>query len=42
MKSRILNTVIAIVVVGMSMSCGSEDFQLSEDGYQYKYITKGD
>lgn len=42
MNSRFLNAIIAIVVVGMSMSCQSEDFQASEDGYEYKYITKGD
>ncbi len=42
MNSRILSAFIAIVVVGMMMSCQSDDFKASEDGYEYKYITKGD
>lgn len=42
MNSRFIKAIIAIAVVGMSMSCQSEDFQKSEDGYEYKYITKGD
>jgi FKBP-type peptidyl-prolyl cis-trans isomerase FkpA len=42
MKSRFLKLIIAIVVVGMSLSCESEDFLVSEDGYEYKYITKGE
>lgn len=42
MNSRVFSAIIAIVVVGIIMSCQSEEFQVSEDGYQYKYITKGD
>jgi FKBP-type peptidyl-prolyl cis-trans isomerase len=33
---------MAIVVVGMSMGCDSGKFKASEDGYQYKYVVKGD
>ncbi len=41
MKFNVLNVIAAIAVVGMSVGCESEEFQVSEDGYQYKYITKG-
>lgn len=41
MNSKVVNTIMAIVVVGLSLGCQSEEFQVSEDGYQYKYITKG-
>lgn len=42
MNSRFFKAIIAIVVVGMSISCQSDDFEVSEDGYEYKYITKGE
>ena len=41
MNLRVLNTFIAIVVVGLSYGCQSDEFLVSEDGYQYKYIEKG-
>ncbi|MFT5848956.1 MAG: FKBP-type peptidyl-prolyl cis-trans isomerase [Psychroserpens sp.] len=41
MNSRVLKIITATVVFAMSVSCGSKDFQLSEDGYEYKYIIKG-
>ena len=41
MNLRVLNTFIAIVVVGLSYGCQSDKFLVSEDGYQYKYIVKG-
>lgn len=41
MSSKILSAIITIVVVGVSFGCQSDEFQISEDGYQYKYITKG-
>ncbi len=41
MNSKALNTIMTIVVVGMIFGCQSDEFQISEDGYQYKYITKG-
>lgn len=41
MNLRVLSTIIAIVVVGFSYGCQSDEFQISEDGYEYKYITKG-
>ncbi len=41
MNSRLVRAIIAIAIVGLSMSCQSDDFQKSEDGYEYKYITKG-
>ncbi len=41
MNVKVLNTIIAIVVVGFSFSCNSEKFQVSEDGFEYKYINKG-
>lgn len=41
MNSKVLNAIIAIVVIWGGMSCQSKDFQISEDGYQYKYVTKG-
>lgn len=41
MISKVLSAIIAIVVVWGSSSCQSEEFQVSEDGYQYKYINKG-
>ena len=36
-----LRAIIAILVIWGSTSCQSEEFQVSEDGYQYKYINKG-
>lgn len=42
MNFRVLNTIIAVAVVGMSFGCQSEEFLISEDGYQYKYVNKGD
>jgi len=42
MKFKLVNVLIAIVVVGSSLGCQSEEFMTSEDGYQYKYIKKGD
>lgn len=42
MNFKVLNTIIALAVVGMSFGCQSEEFQVSEDGYQYRYIKKGD
>jgi FKBP-type peptidyl-prolyl cis-trans isomerase len=41
MNSKVISAIIAIVVVGFSLGCQSEKFQVSDDGYQYKYITKG-
>jgi len=41
MNVKVLNTIIAIVVVGLSFSCNSEKFQVSEDGFEYKYINRG-
>ena len=41
MNFKVLNTLITLAVVGMSYGCQSEEFLVSEDGYQYKYITKG-
>lgn len=40
---RSLRSIIAIVAVGVVLfGCESEEFQISEDGYEYKYIVKGD
>jgi len=41
MRFKALNTIIAIVVVGFSYGCQSDEFQISEDGYEYKYIKEG-
>lgn len=41
MNLRSLNSIIAIVVVGVLFGCQSEEFQVSEDGYEYKYVIKG-
>ena len=41
MNSKTLSAIIAIVVIWGGLSCQSQDFQISEDGYQYKYIAKG-
>jgi len=42
MKIKFINVLMAIVVVGSSFACQSEDFLTSEDGYQYKYIKQGE
>jgi FKBP-type peptidyl-prolyl cis-trans isomerase len=43
MNLRWLNALMAIVVVGIGLfSCQSEEFKATEDGYEYKYITRGD
>jgi len=43
MKLMSWNSIMAIVVVGaVLLSCESGEFQVSEDGYSYKYIRKGD
>jgi len=41
MSSKVLSAIMAIVVIWGGMSCQSQDFEISEDGYQYKYISKG-
>jgi FKBP-type peptidyl-prolyl cis-trans isomerase FkpA len=41
MKSKLVSAIIAIVVIGAIYGCQEEKFKVSEDGYQYKYITKG-
>jgi len=41
MNFKVLIAIMAIVVIWGSSSCQSEEFQISEDGYQYKYVTKG-
>lgn len=41
MSIRVLSTIMAIVVVGMSYGCQSDEFNVSPEGYQYKYIKKG-
>jgi len=41
MSSKVLNAIMAIVVVLVSFSCQSEEFKDSEDGYQYRYVNKG-
>lgn len=33
---------VAIAVTMLSIGCQTEEFQVSEDGYQYKYIVKGE
>ena len=39
---RSLSSIITIVVVGVILlGCDSDKFKVSEDGYEYKYITKG-
>ena len=42
MNWKVFSAIIAIVVVGASVGCESNDFQKSEDGYEYKYIRQGD
>lgn len=42
MNLRLLNSIMAIVVVGvLFFGCQSEEFQVSEDGYEYKYLKRG-
>lgn len=41
MSSKVVSAIIAIVVIWGGISCQSQDFQISEDGYQYKYIEEG-
>ena len=41
MSSKILSAIMAIVVVLANFSCQSEEFKISEDGYQYRYINEG-
>ena len=41
MNSKVISAIIAIVVVWVNLSCQSGEFQMSEDGYQYKYVKKG-
>ena len=41
MNSKVISAIIAVVVVLVNLSCQSEEFQTSEDGYQYKYVKKG-
>jgi len=43
MKLMSWNSIMAIVVVGVGLlSCESGEFKVSEDGYAYKYVRKGD
>lgn len=42
MKINLVNVLMAIVVVGLIFRCQSKEFVTSEDGYQYKYIVKGE
>lgn len=42
MNYKVVNVIMAIVVVGLSYNCQSEKFQDHEDGYQYMFIEKGD
>ena len=41
MNFKIMSAIITIVVVLVNVSCQSEDFLVSEDGYQYRYVKKG-
>ncbi len=41
MKLKLVSIVIAIVVVGLGGACTSDKFEISENGFQFKYITKG-
>ena len=41
MSSKVIKAIIAIVVVWVNVGCQSEEFLISEDGYEYKYIKKG-
>jgi len=42
MNSKIISAIMAIVVIGLGFGCQSEEFQLSEDGYEYKYVVRGE
>jgi FKBP-type peptidyl-prolyl cis-trans isomerase FkpA len=42
MNKGIIKSIIAIVVISASFSCQSEEYTASKDGYEYKFIRKGD
>ena len=41
MNSKVVNAILAIVIVGLNFSCQPEKFQVHKDGYQYMFIKKG-
>ena len=41
MSWKVFSAIMAIVVVGASVGCESNDFEKSKDGYEYKYIRQG-
>ena len=41
MNFKVMRIITAIMVVWANIGCQSEEFRVSEDGYQYKYVKKG-
>ncbi|MCG8310539.1 MAG: FKBP-type peptidyl-prolyl cis-trans isomerase [Cytophagales bacterium] len=41
MNFKVIRIITAIMVVWANIGCQSEEFRISEDGYQYKYVKKG-